>query len=217
MNLLVVGAAGGTGMRLVAQALVAGHHVTALARDPRRVTTRHEHLHVIAGDALDPDTIDAVVPGHTAVLSALGATTRAPTTIYSRGTANLRRSMTAAGVRRLVCLSSGALDSGAGVPAAQRLVTRLIVKPLHRHAYADMHRMEQDLAEADPRADALDWTVIRVPMLTNGPRTGTYRYSPDESRPLDRPTRLSRADLADFILGHVDDRETFATRVAISY
>ncbi|WP_439679039.1 NAD(P)-dependent oxidoreductase [Embleya sp. MST-111070] len=213
MNLLVVGAAGGTGMRLVAQALVAGHRVTALARDPRRVTTRHEHLRVVAGDALDPETIDAVVPGHTAVLSALGATTREPTTIYSRGTANLRRSMTAVGVRRLVCLSSGALDSGARVPAAQRLVTNLIVKPLHRHAYADMARMEHDLFDAYQ----LDWTVIRVPMLTNGPRTGTYRYSPDQTPPLERPTRLSRADLADFILGHIDDRALFATRVAISY
>ncbi|OPC77487.1 hypothetical protein B4N89_44105 [Embleya scabrispora] len=213
MNLLVVGAAGGTGMRLVAQALVAGHHVTALARDPGRITARHENLHVVAGDALDPATIDAVVPGHTAVLSALGATTRSPTTIYSRGTGNLRRSMTAAGVRRLVCLSSGALGSGAGMPAAQRLVTKLVVKPLHRHAYADMHRMEEDLSDAH----RLDWTVIRVPMLTNGPRTGTYRYSPDDTRPLDRPTRLSRADLADFILGHIDDREIFATRVAISY
>ncbi|MYS84996.1 NAD(P)-dependent oxidoreductase [Embleya scabrispora] len=213
MNLLVVGAAGGTGARLVGQALVAGHHVTALARHPERITTRHERLRVVAGDALDQATIDVVLPGHTAVLSALGATTRARTTIYSQGTTNLRRSMTAAGVRRLVCLSSGALDSGVGTPAAQRLVTRLIIRPLHRHAYADMQRMEDDLA-AD---DRVDWTVVRAPMLTNGPHTGAYRFTHDGDRALDRPTQISRADLADFILGHLDDHALFGRRVSLSY
>ncbi|MEU0940608.1 NAD(P)H-binding protein [Embleya sp. NPDC005971] len=213
MNLLVVGAAGGTGARLVGQALIAGHHVTALARHPERITTRHERLRVVAGDALNRSSIDVVLPGHAAVLSALGATTRARTTIYSQGTANLRRSMAGAGVRRLICLSSGALDSGAGTPAAQRLVTRLIIRPLHRHAYADMRRMEDDLA-AD---DTVDWTVIRAPMLSNGPHTGSYRFTHDGDDPLDRPTQISRADLADFVLGHLDDHAVFRRRVSLSY
>lgn len=208
-----MGAAGGTGAHLVAQALAAGHHVTALARHPERITTRHERLRVLRADALDRATIDAALPGHTAVLSALGATTRARTEVYSQGTANLRRSMTAAGVRRLVCLSSGALDPGTGTPPAQRLVTRLIIQPLHRHAYADMRRMEDDLATADH----LDWTVVRAPMLTDGPHTGTYRYTHDEDHPLDKPTKISRADLADFVLDHLDDQAVFRSRVAISY
>jgi putative NADH-flavin reductase len=76
MKLLVFGASGGTGSRLVQQALEQGHVVTAFARDPKKIHLVHENLRVVRGDILDSASVDAAVAGQDGVLSALG--TRLP-------------------------------------------------------------------------------------------------------------------------------------------
>ncbi len=76
MKLLVFGASGGTGRRLVQQALAQGHIVTAFARDPGKIRQAHANLRVVRGDILDADAVDAAVAGQDAVLSTLG--TRLP-------------------------------------------------------------------------------------------------------------------------------------------
>ena len=49
MNLLILGATGGTGRALVEQALEQGHTVTAFARNPAKVRTTHQHLRIAEG------------------------------------------------------------------------------------------------------------------------------------------------------------------------
>ena len=76
MKLLVFGATGGTGSRLVQQALEQGHVVTAFARDPTKMRLSHDNLRVVRGDVLNRDSVAAAVAGQDGVLSALG--TRLP-------------------------------------------------------------------------------------------------------------------------------------------
>ena len=71
-RILIVGATGGTGRRLVAQALERGYTVTALARNPLRLQVTHPRLTVVRGNVLDGASVDAAMQGQDAVLSALG-------------------------------------------------------------------------------------------------------------------------------------------------
>ncbi|WP_433250174.1 NAD(P)-dependent oxidoreductase [Streptosporangium sp. CA-135522] len=211
MKLLVFGPTGGTGAALLAQALDAGHDVTVVARTPDRIPAGgRARPTVITGDALEPRTWQAAVEGHDAVLSCLGSRDRKhPTTVYSRGTANIIDAMRHAGVRRLVCLSSAGLDIPPGIPLPQRLVTRFLIQRLYRHGYADMTAMEGIV-----RDSAVDWTIIRPPMLTDGPLTGSYRVAMD--RHLQNPKTVSRADLAHCMLNRIEDRDTWCRTVEIS-
>ncbi|MCX4982162.1 NAD(P)-dependent oxidoreductase [Streptomyces sp. NBC_00572] len=216
MRLLLFGVTGGTGAQLLNQALGAGHRVTAVARDPARVpvTDPKARLTVLPGDALAPEAWRQAVPGHDAVLSCLGSTDRKhPTTVYSQGTRNIVEAMSASGVGRLLCLSSAGLEITAGVPLPQRLVTRYVVQRLYRHGYADMARMESFMASE--AAGDTAWTVVRPPMLTDGPLTRRYRTA--ENGHLDRPKSLSRADLAHYLLTHVADRDTHRAVVEVAY
>jgi len=63
MRLLVTGATGYIGGRLVPELLAAGHEVRVLARHPERLRDRTwvDDVEVIAGDASDPDTIRAAL------------------------------------------------------------------------------------------------------------------------------------------------------------
>ena len=72
MRLLILGATRGTGAELLQQALARGHQVTVLARSPQKIATTNPNLTVVAGDALDATKLNQALPGHDAVLSALG-------------------------------------------------------------------------------------------------------------------------------------------------
>jgi len=73
MNLLILGANGGTGRALVEQALELGHVVTAFVRDPNKVKTKHANLRVAQGNILDAVSLESAMQGQDVVLSALGA------------------------------------------------------------------------------------------------------------------------------------------------
>src|SRR2546425_325631 len=114
-RLLIVGATGGTGRQLVAQALGRGFEVTALVRNPARLAIPHRHLTILQGDVLDYAAVEAAVRGQDAVLSALGHTHYfPPTQILSRGTANILRAMESSGAPRFVCETSLGIGDSAG-------------------------------------------------------------------------------------------------------
>ena len=102
MQLTIFGASGGTGRRLVEQALAAGHTVTAVVRDPARLPVRHDRLKLVAADVLDPEAITPAVADADAVLSALGPrSSRNRSSITSAGTASILKAMRTADSSRL--------------------------------------------------------------------------------------------------------------------
>ena len=206
MNVIVFGANGGIGRHVVAQALAAGHTVTAVARRPETVTLQHAHLTARRGDVLTPASLPALLAGHTAVVSAIGTESRAPTTLYSDGVANLLGAMAATGVRRLLCISASGVQPG---PWVQRVVAKPLLWAMFREMYSDLVRME-----ACVRASAADWTIIRPPRLTDRPRTG--RYTASHNAHLPAAWLLSRADLADYIVTHLADPATYRAWVEVA-
>ncbi len=206
MKLIVFGAQGGIGTHVVEQALQAGHEVTAVARRPLEMTVRHERLEVIKGDVLEPATFAAAVKGQDAVVSALGVRNRAPTTVYSQGVANIMLAMQAAHVRRLICVSASGLEPG---PLWERLFAKPLLWLILKNMYTDLVHMETLV-----QASGLDWTILRPPTFTNGPRTG--RYQTAVNRHLSRSLFISRADIADYIVTHLDDPETYCGLVELA-
>jgi uncharacterized protein YbjT (DUF2867 family) len=211
MRLTIFGATGGTGRQLVEQALELGHEVTVLARRPDAVPIRDGKLRVLAGDILSPGSAAAPVAGADAVLSALGiGYSRAPTLVFSRGTANILEAMKAEGVRRFACVSSGGVDSLPGTSAPMRAFHKLVLQRLLRHPYSDIRKMEQSVADS-----GLDWTIVRAARLTNSRPRGRYRTGIE--RGAGRGLSISRADLAGYMLSHLADAALYGHLVEIAY
>ncbi len=198
MILAVFGATGPTGLQLVQQALEAGHSVRALVRNPNRMKVSHNRLRVVLGDVLDPEACRKTLLGAEGALSCLGQNTIFRNTrVVSAGTRNIMAIMKANGQRRLVIESAyGASESYALAGRAMKLViSTLLAAP-----YADKNIIEPEIM-----ASGLDWTIVRPVALTNGPRTGKYRVG-DDLR-LGAGTRISRADVADFMLREFSERK----------
>jgi putative NADH-flavin reductase len=209
MKILVFGSTGGTGREFLKQSLTQGHQVTAFVRDPARLgDIEHANLQWIPGDVLDPEAVKSAVPGHDVVLVAIGAGAKR-STLREQGTRNVIEAMEGAGVKRLVCLSSlGVGESRANLD----LFTRYIVVGIFlRHAFADHERQETLVKQS-----SLDWTIVHPPHLLDGPRTGTYRHgfaTTDKSI----KGKISRADVADFMLSQLADDTYFHQSPGVSY
>lgn len=208
MKLTILGATGGTGQQLVRAAIGAGHEVTAIVRRPEAITESSPQLRVVRGDLLDPQWTGEGIEGADAVLCAIGATSRGPTTLYSAATAAVLKAMDNAGVRRILAVTADPTRPAKDRQAELKIV-HLILWQFLRGTYEDMRRMEQLLAASDT-----DWTVFRPPRLDNGPLTGKARTAVGEYLP--RGWVVSRADLAAAMLADIHDPATLRQVVAIA-
>jgi len=208
-KILVFGATGGTGREVVQQALERGYEVTAVARNPSAFSIRHPFLYVVYGDVLDPSTLE--LAGMDAVISCLGTNgSLKPTTLYSEGVSHIMSAMERAGVRRLVCISAGALYTNKEMGLFIRFVAGAVLQRILRRLYKDMRIMEKMVERSN-----LDWTIVRPPRLTD--RRLTRRYRIGVNRHLKRPFRIGRADLAHYMLDSIDAPETAGAKVEVAY
>jgi putative NADH-flavin reductase len=210
MRLAIFGSTGPTGRELVSQALDKGHDVTAVAHDRAAVDANAARLQVVRADVLDRSSLDGVLSGVDAVLSAIGTHGRQPTTVYSMGTSNIRDAMHQAGVRRFVGISALPVASRNELGPAERWIVVPLLSMFFGEMYADMTRMEQVLRDSD-----LDFTIMRPPQLTNEQAIGRYRTAINQR--LHRARKISRADLAAEMLQVIPDRNTVRATVTLAY
>lgn len=205
MKLIVFGATGKTGMEVVQQALAAGHEVTAFVRDPARMALENEHLRLLAGDVMDLAAVQTAVQGQDAVVCSLGTNSLGKTTIRAAGTANIIQAMEENQVRRLVVVSAmGIGDSWSTLSSANKIVFNTIL----RNA-----RKDHEKQEALVRASSLDWTIVRPSGLTDTPLTGTYDVGENIAA---KTSRISRADVAHFIIQELDEDAYVGKAVTIT-
>jgi putative NADH-flavin reductase len=204
MRLVIFGATGGTGRRLVERAIAEGHEVTALVRNPSRMAMRHQRLNIVVGDVFDPERVREAVAGNEAVISVLGSRQPSnplrpnrpcdPNGPASAGSENIIMAMKEHGLRRFVCQTAWGVGESKEEPGlAGAFFMKVLVPPLLRDEYADKEAQERVV-----RASDLDWVIVRPMILTNGSWTNDYRAAED-LKPGRRPY-ISRADVADFLL-----------------
>jgi putative NADH-flavin reductase len=222
MKLTIFAATGGIGRQLLEQAVAAGHQVTAVVRNPGKLSVPGD-VRVVTADLADADpaALEAAVEGADAVLSGLGPRSRSEAGIASRGTRAIVQAMQATGVRRIVVVSAAPISTvpSPGRPRPPRhdpgegFLMRHLLSPLAKamfgEHYADLALMEDIL-----RDSGLDWTVIRPPRLTDKPPTGRYRTA--YGRNLRRGVVVSRADVAQLMLRVLDQPHAIKQAIGIA-
>jgi putative NADH-flavin reductase len=206
-KLVVLGATGRTGLEVVRQAIEHGHSITAFVRSPERLASFNGGITVKQGDLLSSGELESVIRGHDAVVSAFGPrvpVSKADANLLQRFAAALTTAMPPAGVRRVVVESVAFLFKDSIVPPAY-LFGRLFFPQM----VADAGAMERAFEESE-----LDWTIVRPPQLTDGPYTGKYRVR--EGHLPRFGFRVSRADVADFMVKAVENHSSSRGVVGVS-
>lgn len=196
MKLAVFGASGRTGKPFVQQALDAGHEVRALVRTPGKLGLTHPKLTLIQGDAKDAAKIEETIRGADVVVSALGPVKGEAKDFMTVAAQHLVTAMKRAGVRRLITLTGAGVDQPGDAPKLVNHVIKFALKTLSPDVLKDSEGHVRTITTSD-----LDWTVVRVPMLTDGPSAGSVKVG---MVGVGTGPRISRVDVATFLLRQVE-------------
>lgn len=209
MKLVIFGASGGTGRLIVEQALDQGYDVTAFVRTPEKLELKHEKLNVVQGDVMQLNAVVQAVEGQDAVLCALGMPAMNKDKLRAKGTRNIIQAMKKTAVKRLIC------QSGLGISESRKILPlhyRAFILPLLlRYVFAD-HEVQEEYI----KKSGLDWVIVRPANLTDKKRTGAYQHGFSKLAK-SMTLKISRADVAAFMLKQLNENEYLHKTPAISY
>ncbi|MHA7130648.1 NAD(P)-dependent oxidoreductase [Algoriphagus namhaensis] len=209
-KIALLGATGQTGKEFLTLALEKGYTVKALVRSPEKVTSTHPNLEIIPGDVLQLDDVKKLVSGTDVVVSLFGHVKGSPDNLQTKGTEHLVEAMKEIGLKKIISLSGGGLpypekDEPKFADKLIRTIMKIVVPKILKDAVAH-HRVLQQ--------SGLKWTIVRAPRLTNDPKKGSYRVG---WVGVNASTKISRADLADFILTEMEDEQFLYEMPFVSY
>jgi uncharacterized protein YbjT (DUF2867 family) len=210
VKLVVLGATGGTGHRLVDQAIHRGHEVVAYVRRPDALDGR-PGLSVVGGQLSDVPSLIAALTGADAVLCAIGPTGVKElfgTDLMRRTLPAVAAAMTGARVRRLVLMSAyGVGDTAASASPLAKIAFATAVRSLYR----DKQVAEARLAKAD-----LDVTTVYPTALSNDPPGAADVRDVTTITRVSGMPKISRAAVATAMLDAVEDPATVGRRLLVA-
>jgi putative NADH-flavin reductase len=215
MKILLFGATGRTGKLILQKALKDGHEVTVIVRDPSKLDGLNANT--IQGTPYYKETVKKAMRNCDVVISTLNVSRvsdnpwsklRSPKNMISRSIQNALEVMQENGVKRVIVM--GVLGAGES-KKIMPFILRLVVNNSNlRYAFDDHTRQEELLAQSNT-----DWTVIRLPMLTEeeGEKEILVKKLNDNTK-LNK--KINRESVARFILNILNDSNYCKSIVAIS-
>lgn len=203
--MLLLGATGRTGSRIVQLALQDGHEVTALVRTPEKMLTKHDKLTIVQGDVLNKGDLQRATRGVDAVISALNTD---GTNALSDGMPLIIEAMRNNSVQRLITIGTAGILQSRTTPGLRYQSSDSKRKSVR--AAIEHHKVYELL-----RQSTLDWTIVCPTYLPDGEYRGNYRterdYLPEGG------AEISVGDTAAFTYSQLDSNEFIRSRVGICY
>lgn len=208
MNVVLYGASGMIGSRVLKELLHRGHTVTAVVRNPERVTVLGAYI--VLGDILDPVTVAATSKGREAAISAY-APPRDDTAALWAATHSLLAGLGTAGLRRLIFVGgAGSLEVAPGVQAVDAPTF-----PGEWRAIALAHRDALTLL----KSSSLDWTYFSpAGLIQPGLRTGKFRLGGTQMiTDANGDSRISAEDYAIALVDEIERPQHMREQFTIGY
>ena len=201
MKIIIFGAAGNVGSRIVNEALERGHQVSAVVRKSDQLHKLPKAVKGCTGDAQNVSDVTKLTAGHDLVISAV----RPPSgheQLLVPITQAILEGASESGVRVLVVGGAASLkipgQQDTTVLSAENFLPE-DVKPIARACFAQHQAIEQ--------VQNTDWAYLSPPaMLVPGVRTGQYRLGSDEL--LYDKDGSSKISMEDFAVVLLDEGET---------
>jgi len=202
MKIVVFGANGFIGQRIVMEALVRGHEVKAITREPASYPIAYPRLTVASADVLDANSVAEAATGYDVLINATGSKKIGDMDIHEffvKSTHAVIEGARQAGVKRLITVGgAGSLEVAPGVALADTPEFPSFVYPIangQRDSLA-IHRGTTDV----------NWTFFSPSALIEpGRRTCAIRLGTDQLLKNDQgESRISAEDFAFALLDEIE-------------
>ncbi|MFL5692179.1 MAG: NAD(P)-dependent oxidoreductase [Ktedonobacteraceae bacterium] len=199
MKIALLGASGRIGQRIILEALVRGHEVKALVRNPESFPIAHPRLMVARVDIFDPASVAEAISDSDVVVNATGAGRSDPHTFFVNSTkAVIEGVKRAGGSKRLIVVGgAGSLEVAPGV--------QLVDTPTFPDAARPTSKAQRETLDI-LRSSDIDWTFFSPSAhIAPGRRTGKYRLGTD--RLLTNDEGESFISMEDYAVALLDEIE----------
>jgi uncharacterized protein len=203
MNIVLAGATGNIGSRILDEALRRGHTVSAVTRDPRKLEAR-QGMTIRAGSTSDAPALTQVVKGHDAAVVSV----KWNENDIRRVIDVIRKS----GVKRcLFVVGAGSLLRKDGRTHLEHMAEKGVQPPTSKPASIAFDEIK--------KVTDLDWTAISpAASIQAGKRTGKFRLGLDHLIENDKgESRISREDFAVAILDELEKPKHIRKRFTAAY
>jgi len=203
MNIVLIGATGAIGSRILDEALRRGHAVTAFTRDPRKLEAR-QGMTVSAGSTTDGPALTRLIKGHDVAVVSV----KWNENDIGRVIDVIRK----AGVKRcLFVIGAGSLLRKDGRTHLEHMADKGIQPPTSKPAslaYEEIRKVKD-----------LDWTAISpAASIQPGKRTGKFRLGLDKLiEDKEGQSLISREDFAVAILDELEKGKHIRKRFTAAY
>lgn len=220
LQLIVYGATGRVGSRVVEEALNRGHRIKAVSRDPSRIIKKHENLQAVKGNVLDPGSVAELIAGQDVVVVAVRGSvdkSKKPENTVHRMAAevivNVMREMGEMAPRLIFVGGAGSLEVKPGVLYADKLsifIPGFVRQEIKGHVLTlEYLRGVEDLR----------WTYISpAKKFKPGKRTGKYRIGGDAMlKDKKGKSRISMEDFAVALMDEAENSQFIGKRFSVAY
>ncbi len=212
MKVAIIGASGNIGSAIRDEALSRGHQVTAIVRNPEKITIQNEALTLVKGDVLDGQ-VDELVKGHDAVISSYnpgwGLEEMHDITIeaYDAIISGVKK----AGIRLLVVGGAGSLEISPGV----QVIETMDVPPNIKGAILGLREVLYKLR----KETELNWTFLSpAANIASGERTGKFRLGKDQLvKDEAGESKISTQDYAVAMIDELENPQHSRQRFTLAY
>jgi putative NADH-flavin reductase len=199
MKILLIGASGAIGSRVLAEALARGHDVTALARH----MPEHDHrqlLTVVQADAREVENLARLAAGQDALVSAMSPRSDGGQEQFVEAVHGVLRAVEQANVPYVLFVGgASSLESEPGKRVLDSLLERM---PREQLSEAIVMTDVRDLVAASP----VNWTFLSpAGTISPGKRTGHFRLG--GMQPVKDEQGKSQISMEDYAVAVLDELE----------
>ena len=216
MRIVVFGATGNVGQRVVAEALRRKHEVVGIVREPAAVQSPDSRVKLVKGDATNADDVARVSRGADAVVSAISPRPNArglPAPSLAANSRAMIKGLRDAGVKRVLYVGgASSLEVAPGKALADL--------PDFPEIYREEAREGREALDIwRNEAKALDWTYLSpAAEIAPGNRTGKYRTTDDKLLVDDKgKSFITFEDYAVAVLDELERPQHVGKRFGVAY
>ncbi len=217
MKLALIGASGFVGSHVLAEALQRGYEVTAIVRNPGKISLTDNKLTVVKADVFQVEELSAILKGHDAVVSAYNSGWANPNIYHDflKGSEAIQSAVKKSGIKRLLVIGgAGSLEIAPGV--------QLVDTPEFPAEYKNGALAARDYLDMLKKENDLDWTFLSPAILMHAGiktgRTGEYRTGTDQPVfDANNESKISVEDLSVAILDELENGKFIRQRFTVAY
>ncbi len=209
-TIMVIGASGQTGRQVVQQALDKNIKVVAVVRKYTPHWQKHPNLMLRSTNYFDPLALQNLMGKFPidCVYITVGSNPAEKEMVRTTITKSVTEAMQISGLRRVICMTT--LGMGKTIEMLPMQMRKFIIPMFLKNSFKDHQLQEEAITSTD-----LDWTLVRPSNLTDGELTKVYQFGTENTKTI--KGKISRADVADFMLKLSNDAKSIHQKYWISY